>query len=262
MSNKITEFGAWAGLNGLKNPEKYKKLIKSVGVDRIDFMINDGSAKKPFHTYLPEDKLIETLINLKGGGAKVCITTWVQPEESWAKGMETVGRIATNAKLDRVTLDAEESYINVLKNKSPIEILTWAIGIIGTLRKNFDGVIAIAPTVFSNKKVLNDLLKLVDLIIPQTYSTVKNVPGAGHDGSLEKTTMDIYRGYGAPIVMGAAAWNLEGAYGKDAISALRTSIETSLNLGVTELMYWRFEFLTGKILETIREYLREKESVV
>ena len=96
---------------------------------------------------------------------------------------------------------------------------------------------------------------MVDQIIPQCYSTVKNVPGSGHDGSLERATMNLYKGYGAPIVMGAAAWNLHGAYGKNAVDAVRTSLEATLALGVTEVRYWRFEFLTGEILDTIREFL-------
>lgn len=255
---KITEFGAWAGLTGLKNPVKYKKLAEQTGIDLLDFMVNDGSKKKPFHLYLPEDQIEKNLSIIRESGAKIALTTWAQPDPTWSAGMQTVGELATRVEAVRVTLDLEESYINELKNKSMVEIFTWAVAIVGTLRKYYNGPIAIAPIVYANKRVLNDVLKLVDIIIPQTYATLKNVPGAGHDGSLEKAAKDIYKGYGAYIIMGAAAWNLEGAYGKSFLEALKTSIETTLSIDITEFMYWRFEFLTKEILDTIRMYLEDK----
>ena len=252
---KLTEFGAWAGLAALNNPKKYVGLIKSVSLDRIDIMVNDGSKKKPFHLYKSEDVLVAALKVFKDAGINVSITTWGQPDGTWTAGMAAVGRVATRAGVDQVTLDLEETWITPLKNKSDMEILTWTVGLIGTLKTTFSGLIALAPIVYANKKVLDIACQMVDQIIPQCYSTVKNVPGSGHDGSLERATMNLYKGYGAPIVMGAAAWNLHGAYGKNAVDAVRTSLEATLALGVTEVRYWRFEFLTGEILDTIREFL-------
>lgn len=259
--NKITEFGAWAGVAALKNPTKYINLIKQVGLDRIDIMINDGTKAGPFHLYLPEQQLVNTLKLFLQSGVKVAITTWAKPEASWTHGMAQVGRIATQAGVDQVTLDLEEPWITPLKYKSAPEIFTWNAALIGTLRVHFDGAINLAPIVYANRKVLDSALQLVDQIIPQCYSTVKNVPGSGHDGSLEKTTMNLYKGFGAPIVMGAAAWNLEGAYGKNAPNAIRTSLTAMLNLGVTEVRYWRFEFLNGEILKAIREFIQDNNTI-
>lgn len=252
---KLTEFGAWAGLAALKNPDRYIKLIKQVGLNRIDIMINDGTKAGNFHLYLPQDKLVDVLRKFVQSGVNVSITTWAKPHESWTKGMRTVGEIATASGVDQVTLDLEEPWITPLKNKSPIEIFTWNTALVGTLRAHYDGVIAVAPIVYSNKKVLDGVLQAVDLIIPQCYSTVKNVPGSGHDGSLERATVAIYKGYGAPIVMGAAAWNLHGAYGKNSQDAIRTSLRATLDQGITEVRYWRFESLNGEILEAIKEFL-------
>lgn len=252
---KITEFGAWAGISALKNTDKYIKLIRQVGLDRIDIMVNDGTKAGPFHLYLPEDKLVDVLKRFVQSGVKVSITTWAKPEASWTQGMAVIGRVATAAGVDQVTLDLEEPWITPLKNKDPMYIFTWNTALVGTLRVHYNGVIAVAPIVYSNKKVLDGILQSVDLIIPQCYSTVKNVPGSGHDGSLERTTMGIYRGYGAPIVMGAAAWNLDGAYGKKPADAVRASLSATLAQGITEVRYWRFEFLTGEILDAIREFL-------
>lgn len=253
--NKITEFGAWAGLAALKNPDKYIKLIKQIGLNCIDIMVNDGSKPGPFHLYLSEDELINVLKKFKQSGIKVSITTWAKPEKSWIDGMTQVGRIATLVGIEQLTLDLEETWITPLKTKSPIEIFTWSMSLIQTLRDSFKGVLAVAPIVYCDKRVMNTILQLVDLIIPQCYSTLKNVPGAGHDGSLEKTTINIYKGYGAPIIMGAAAWNLDGAYGKKPADAIRTSLKQTLALGITEVRYWRAEFLNGEILKAIQEFI-------
>lgn len=257
-SLKITEFGAWAGFAALKNPDKYIKLIKQVGLDRIDIMVNDGTKAGPFHLYLPEDKLVDTLKKFLQSGVKVAISTWAKPEASWTRGMEIIGRVATAAGVDQVTLDLEEPWITPLKNKSVAEIFTWNAALVGTLRVHFEGAINVAPIVYANRKVLDGVLQMVDQIIPQCYSTVKNVPGSGHDGSLERATVNLYKGYGAPLVMGAAAWNLDGAYGKKSADAVRTSLKATLALGITEVRYWRFEFLNGEILDAVREFLPEQ----
>jgi len=253
--NTITEFGAWAGYAALQNPDKYIKLIKQVGLDRIDIMINDGTKPGGFSLYFPEQKLIDILKKFRQSGVKVSISTWAKPETSWTVGMAQVGKIATEAGVDQVTLDLEEPWITPLKNKSPAEIFTWNTSLVGTLRVHFQGVINLAPIVYANRKVLDGALQMVDQIIPQCYSTVKNVPGSGHDGSLERATVNLYKGYGAPIVMGAAAWNLEGAYGKNTYEAVRTSLQATLQLGITEVRYWRFEFLNGDVLRAIKEFL-------
>lgn len=259
MSKNIVEFGAWSGVAALKNPEKYIKLYKSIGLDCIDIMINDGSKKGPFKLYFSEDKLVEKLNKFVNAGINVSITTWVQPEKSWTDGMEVVGRIATACKIRRVTLDPEESYVNPLKNKSDAEIFTWAVGIVGTLRKNFGGIIAAAPIVYFNRKVLDPLLRLVDVIIPQCYSTVKNVDGNGPVGRLERATAAIFKGYGKEIIMGQAAWNIEGAYGLSAPDAIRASLTSTLDSGIYKVMYWRLEFLTGEILKAVQEFTGNKQ---
>jgi len=251
---KLTEVGAWAGLAALNNPKKYIKLVKDLSLDRIDIMINDGSTKKPFHLYKSEDELIRILSEFSKADIKVSITTWAQPDSSWTAGMAVVGRIATKAGIDQVTLDIEESYINPLKNKSPVEIFTWNVGIVGTLRSHFNGVINVAPIVYTNRKIVDGILQMVDQIIPQCYATLKNVPGSGHDGSLETTTKNLYKGFGAPIVIGMAAWNLEGAYGKNAKDAFETSLLTILKLGYSEIRIWRLEFINKDILDIIKKY--------
>jgi len=259
--NKITEFGAWAGLAALKSPKKYIALCKSIGLTYIDIMVNDGSKPGPFKLYFKEDELVEKLTQFVNAGIKTYITTWVQPEKSWTDGMAVVGRIASRAKIGRVTLDSEESYVTPLKNKSDCEIFTWAVGIVGTLRVHFGGKIAVAPIVFCNRKVLDPIFHMVDIITPQCYSTVKNVDGNGPVGRLEKTTASLFRGYGKELVMGQAAWNIEGAYGLHAPDAIRASLTSTIQQRIHEVCYWRLEFLSGKILEAIREFLSTGDNV-
>lgn len=253
--SKIKEFGAWAGVKALKNPDKYIKMIKSIGLDRIDLMINDGTKSGPFHIYLPENDLINVLKKFKSSGINVSITTWAKPEKSWIDGMVTVARIAAAASIDEIVLDLEEPWINPLKSKNPMEIFAWTAGLIGTLRVNYNGKIAIAPIVYCNKKVLDHAFGLVDTIIPQCYSTLLNVPGSGHDGSLESATMRIFSSYKKELVMGAAAWNLKGAYGYvNPNDALEASLKAVVDLGVERIRYWRFEFLSDDFVKIIKKY--------
>lgn len=258
---KLTEFGAWAGLAALNNPKKYVGLIKSVGLDRIDIMVNDGSKKKPFHLYKSEDALVAALKVFKDAGINVSITTWGQPDGTWTAGMAAVGRVATRAGVDQVTLDLEETWITPLKNKSDMEILTWTVGLIGTLKTTFSGLIALAPIVYANKKVLDIACQMVDIIIPQCYSTVKNVPAPGAIGRLERTSVNIYKGYDKEIIMGAAAWNLQGAYGLNPPDAIRASLNATLEQGITKVRYWRFENLSGSILKAIQEFKKENDAI-
>lgn len=257
---QLIEFGAWAGLTALNNAEKYVKLIKSVGLDRIDLMINDGSKKKQFYLYKKEDDIVSSLKIFKNAGINVSITTWAQPDKTWIDGMAIVGRIATRAEVDQVTLDLEETWINPLKNKSDMEIMTWTVGLIGTLRKFFKGDIALAPIVYANKKVLDIACQMVDIIIPQCYATVKNVPAPGIIGRLERTSVNIYKGYNKEIIMGAAAWNLQGAYGLNPPDAIRASLNATIEQGIHKVRYWRFENLSGPILEAIKNFKKENNA--
>lgn len=251
---KLKELGAWSGYAAFKNPKKYVSLIKSTKINRLDLMVNDGTRKGGFHLYENKQKLIDTLKMFKDEtGIDLSITTWAKPEKSWIDGMLEVGEIATKAELDEINLDLEEPWIIPLKNKSDIEILTWSIGLTNTLKLNFSNKIAIAPIVYANRKVLEYMFRECDIIIPQCYSTVKNA--TGKPGSLEQTTVNLYKGYDKEIIMGAAAWNLNGAYGLSTRDAIRASLTSTLDNNIFRVRYWRFEHLQGEILSTIKEFI-------
>lgn len=263
---RLTELGAWSGVAAISNPKKTLEIMKRAKIDHIDVMINDGSRgaveRVPFHVR-DRAKIVAMARMFQAAGIKVSLSTWACPTEDWIKGMKLVGEIATECNAVGVTLDLEEAWITPLKNKPQSEIFPWNTGLVGTLRQHFKGRIGVAPIVYASTKVLDDVFKTVDYIIPQCYSTTKNTVNLKKVGDLERITMARYAKYGKEVIMGQAAWNLDNAYHLSSpTNAIRGSLTASLEAGVSKVRYWRLEMMYGDILKAMHEFLEQSPNNV
>lgn len=254
---KFDIIGAWTGLSCLNNPAKAIKLAKNAGINHLDIMINDGTAKKQFHIYHNEQKILDVVKQIQDEGISVSFTTWVLPTEEWIAGIKDVlVPLANKAGVTEICFDLEEPWINPQKNSKDLTTIIkrvyWST-ILQNAVHDFKGKKSATVIVYTNFDVLNFALSWVDRIIPQCYSTLLNCKNR-KPGDLERLTHKIYEHYKTCDVMGAAGWNLEGAYGLHANDALYAALNASIELGYKEVRFWRLDFLTGKYAETLKEF--------
>lgn len=264
-NKKLTEFGAWSGAAAVTNPQKTLNIMRAIGLTHIDVMVNDASRgaveKIDFHTY--DQNKIKAMVKLfQNNGIRVSLSTWACPTSDWIAGMAVIGKLATECNVDGVTLDLEEAWLHPLKKKPQDQIDMLSKGLFFTLRNNFKGKIAVAPIVYADQKILNPILQLVDIIIPQCYSTTKNTANLKRVGDLERTAYSRYKSFGKEIIMGQAAWNLQNAYNLgNPANAIRASLTATLELGISKVRYWRLELIEKSLANAIDDFLPTPENV-
>lgn len=246
--------GAWTGQAAFADPHKVGRRAKELGLSTLDVMVGDQSAGAtvagglPWKTYASPARITEVVRILRGYVPHVWVTVWAQPREDVIQGIAEVSRAAAAGGAEGVTLDAEEAWIQPLRRMGAVA--EWSERIVAAAGA---GGVEVATTtiVYHDRTILDPLLGLSDVVIPQAYATVKNA-GARSPGDLERIAMDRFRGYGARVVMGAASWNQQGAYGLSVREATAASVRTAVGLGVDELRFWQLSTFDAEDIAGIK----------
>lgn len=261
-SKPVPTFGAWTGAAALNDPEKTLKLAENSNMKILDIFVQDHPGTKDFYMY-DEQKIRKAVTYLKAGGIDVWLTTWIKPTKTWIEGMRIVGRLAEELGVSGICLDMEDPWIYGFRSGvTGEEIEALNVDLFNALRESYTGQIGVSVIISQNDiyKVQKSL-ELCDVIIPQAYATKKNA-GNRTAGGLEASTVNLFQKYGKRLIMGGAAWNLDGAYGTDKASALQISINTTRALGITEIRYWRLEFFYDPTLaDVIKRQKYEKSTI-
>ena len=253
IAREPRELGAWFGAPELANDATIAKAVNravAVGLNRADVFLNDyGFAG--FGVY-DLDKVRGLVRALQAAGIRCSLTTWARPSVDWCNGIrDVVGPLANELGCD-ITFDLEEPWTVALKNASGLDVQTWTDRLFAVRDTAPHADLAVTCIVYGNLHVLSAALNACDTIIPQAYATFTNTSGM-KPGELERIAVRRYEGFGKRIVMGAAAWNLLGAYGtRTPREAIAASARATWALPVAGVRYWRIGWLYGEVAEAIR----------
>jgi len=229
------ELSAWFFGSALRDPQATLLEAKACGLTGIDVMVNDASRGAfeaiGWHTFVPPDELARAVRYWKANGLRVSLTTWVMPTEDWVNGLAELSKLCRSLGCD-LTADCEEPLLKRLARMGPLERVTW----MQRIRKAL-GRYDVTCIVYTDLDALQLLLEGARSIIPQCYATLRNA-GSLSPGALERTTVERFKRFGRRLVMGAAAWSLEGAYGLNETGAAKASLRASFGLGVPRVRYW------------------------
>lgn len=222
-------------------------------------MLNDAAGdlkvQRRFHIKEPAERIMRACQTWQQAGIATSLTTWVVPRPDWIRGMRDVGALAT-ATQSGLTLDPEEPWTVRLRG-NPARAEQVSAELLASVRSTFSCELAAAPIVYADHRVLAPLLGPCDVLIPQCYANLHNARRRAA-GELERIALQRYRPYGRPIILGAAAWKLEGAYRLPRLAAARASLTAARDGGVEEVRYWRLDFLEAdhELCRTIRNFVR------
>lgn len=251
---KFDKIGCWVGKSAILDPNKAVRDAKRAGVNHLDIMVNDATSNKNFHLFADSKTVLRSLKVIKDAGLTFSITSWLVPTDNWINGMENeLVPILSELDIEELTLDVEEPYLIPLRKNVKLAEF-WSERLRLAITTKYKGRVAVTCIVYTNLDLVEPLLKWCDVIIPQSYATVGNTKGL-HVGDLERLAYQKFAKYNKKIVLGAAAWNIDGAYGLNEKDALKASFNAILALDVYQVRIWSLRFIDQTIAEIIKLYL-------
>lgn len=251
---KFDKIGCWVGKSAILDPNKAVRDAKRAGVNHLDIMVNDATSNKNFHLFADSKTVLRSLKTIKDAGLTFSITSWLVPTDNWINGMENeLLPILSELDIEELTLDVEEPYLIPLRKNVKLADF-WSERARLAITTKYKGRVAVTCIVYTNLDLVEPLLKWCDVIIPQSYATVGNTKGL-HAGDLERLAYRKFAKYNKKIVLGAAAWNIDGAYGLNEKDALKASFNAILGCDVYQVRIWSLRFIDQTIAEIIKLYL-------
>lgn len=251
---KFDKIGAWTGRAAILNPHKAIKDAKRAGLNHLDIMVNDATSKRDWHLFADIKTVKNSIEIIKNSGLGVSVTSWIVPSDNWINGMRDILiPLLIELDIEELTLDIEEPWLIPLK-KNVKNAEFWSEKLRLAITTNYKGRVAGTCIVYTNLDMVGPILKWCDVIIPQSYATVGNTKGL-KAGDLERIAFKRFEPYNKKIVLGAAAWNIDGAYGLNEKDALKASFNAILNCDVYQTRLWSLRFIDESIASIIKLYL-------
>lgn len=269
VASPYPQRGAWSFFSAAVGaPRKTLDLCRARRIDFLDVMVNDGSADHlkpvPFvigHHGLGRTDILAAAQVWRDGGLRFGFTTWISPRTEWIEGMALVGELAAQAGAESVTIDAEEPWIVRLRKTPLPEVHALADRATGHLRRTCGARIGITHTVYADWPLVDALLDYADEDVPQAYATGPSPTSRGNathlkPGDLERVAVARWERHGdarLPIIMGAAGWSQEGAYGLGYLPAWRASLEAGRTAGASGVRVWQLGAIDVAEAAVLRE---------
>lgn len=216
--------GAWAGSSSLYNPVRDIEYAKSVGLGRIDIIVNDHSkSRSPRRFDIRDAQKISTLAKMsEDAGIEVHVMSWIMPHLGYLKeAADVLFELHEKIGFESVMWDAEEPWTLAEGGMGYDEAADWLAQAFS--ERDFEmGVTGIryAPT-----KKLRGLCKVCDYWTPQNYATrtSKADPSTVNDKGVATWT----KKFGEPPrwVLGVAGYRQDGIKGHTPSSALTASLD-------------------------------------
>lgn len=252
---KFDKIGAWAARSAILNPEAAIKSARNAGINHLDIMVNDATSNKQFHLFTDEKTLRSSLQKIKDSGITLTVTTWVVPSDNWNNGIRDIlVPILVDLDIEELCLDVEEPFLIPLKKKNSDEIKKWVDSLKSSILPKYRGRVAVTHIVYTVLAILELFFDWCDVIIPQSYATVGNTKNL-KPGDLERLSYKKYEKYNRKIVLGVAAWNIQGAYGLNEKDALKASLNAILDLDVYQCRIWSLKFVDKSIADVLKEFI-------
>ncbi len=239
----LARIGIWAERKALTSKDWRKKVL-DIGLTDIVLVLNDNSdahlsqGKKSFYTFQPLDVIKDCIAAYTDAGVRVSLMQWVVPTGSFLKDAgAALLELCDSGLVHSVHLDLEEP---LTRYKGGLSAKDAA----GRLAHELIGIkaqLAATGISYHNAAKLRPFINISDFVVPQGYSTNKKgktwkspAPGNGQELAFSK-----WQGYAKPIVMGLACYGQNKIPGyKNAAASLGKSLDTAVDLGVTEVVYW------------------------
>lgn len=239
------EYGAWLYQSAWANPQKAADQALRLGVSHLDVFVN-GLSDVAFR--MTDPTVVERAVALwRSAGLHTSLTTWVRPTDEWVTGVGQVAELARSVGAG-LTLDVEDPWTIPAASMQPTQLDYWATALFDAIGAGVD--VTGTGIVYVNPVLVQAVFSRCVRLVPQAYATRSTTthfnmnPTAPPNGTLESVAVSRYRVFGKPLVMGAAAWALDGAYFRADVDALATSLFSSRQLGLG-VRFWNFHMLVG-----------------
>lgn len=264
-TKKMSRVWMWTNGGAIGNTKtsaaKYIQMCKDVNATDIVLFLNNNVTKDRFKPF-PNAKNPATCAGFvkqySAAGLRVHIMTWISALGTYAKDAGTLlNAICKLSPVATAQLDAEEPWglgSDADRQKAANEF-SAAFNRIRPLGVNT--IVSHSPT------RLQPLFNIADYIVPQAYSLgVTNLREGGiitkpdstyAPGRTQTAAMKNFSRYNKPLIMGLGAWH-QDYVGLDTNDAMKICIDTSANLGITEVIYWNVEWT--KYNKTIRNFIK------
>lgn len=259
---------AWAGLAALRDPPAFAARAAACGLTDVVLVCQDGSNPRVRpHFYLYGDgsgpatdgkpatkptaaglakaaaKLAAAAGAYKAAGLRVHLMTWLRPAKEYiAAAGAVLGPLCRDLGAASLMLDLEEPWVD-----EGVDYEAAA----GAVLHAFKGqvpALGVTAIVHHDAPELRPVIALCDYVCPQAYATDaawdrwKATPWG-----LPRTAKEKWGGYGKPIVMGVAAYDLAGAAGLSEPEAFAASLKAAAEVGCSEVACWQLEAMTAAV---------------
>lgn len=232
----ISHVGAWCGMSSLRNPSRDVAFAKSIGLNRLDVIVNEHSSDRNprgFDTY-DRQKIVEFCHRAQGEGIQTHLMSWIMPYEDYIQeASEQLTSLCSVAGTSSLQWDAEEPW-TLAKRRIPYREAAQMI------KEKFAdltcrmGVNGIGYTPVGR---FGPLAEICDYVVPQCYST--STSGQKPEDVVPKFVRRYKELFGDKVrTIGLAAYRQKiPNYTVD--QAMRAPIHAAHALeGVNAIVYW------------------------
>jgi hypothetical protein len=255
----IKYVGAWAGYSSILNPERDLNFCLEHGINRVDVIVNDHSAKRdPYPFDIRDTKKIERFCRMAiDMGLDLHFMSWVMPHRAYIdKAAEILIPLVENTGCKSLQWDAEEPWTQARNHMGYRAAAEHIADKFGSMQARM-GVNGIG---YTPKSRFGPLAKVCDYIVPQCYSTHSS--GLKPEEAVPRCVRRWKKvfPYDKEYQIGLAAYRQKGIPGHTVKSAMQTALATVQAMeGVDTVIYWSL----GQIRRTreVREFIKTIEKV-
>jgi len=199
------KISAWAGNASLNNPERDVAFATSIGLTRLDVIVNDHSGWREPHDFtMRKEAKIEKLVKLaQAAGLEVHFMSWIMPHRQYVEGAaEQLVPLCNRLGITSLQWDAEEPWMKATDAMAYPD----AAKLIAEKFKGLDCPMGVNGIGYASATKFGPLADVCEYVVPQCYATSSN--------TLDPTTcvpkfVRRYRskfGVNKPVQVGLAAY--------------------------------------------------------
>lgn len=234
-AGKTFRVGAWTGSSSLSAPERDVEFARSIGLSRLDIVVNDHSkARNPIPFSLTSEKKTIKLARVAtAAGLDVHLMTWIMPHETYIRSAaDMLLALAKDTGAKSIQFDAEEPWTQA---KKPMGYSN-AGALIGELFRGHGIELGVNGIGYAPIDKLGPLAEVCDYVVPQAYST----SSSGQDPATapKRFGKRWANAFNKPIVMGLAAYRQSGIAGYTEREAVDAALSAARSYGSQGAIYW------------------------
>lgn len=246
----VRHVGAWAGTGSMSSPKAVRVAVnfaKSIGLDRLDIIVNDHSAWRApakFTTY-DASKITALALDAKAAGLAVHLMSWCMPHRDYLLGArDALLPLLERTGAQSIQFDAEEPWTKAqhpMPYPEAAHLLRDLFPRAQTMEDKLNVMVGVNAIGYTPADKVGPLLAVADYVVPQCYatSTSKLDPGTVVARLVQRWRKVFEFKPTCTWVAGLAAYRQSGIPGYTAESAMRAAFAgAEAQPGVREVIYW------------------------